>query len=957
MALQSISKSASLGCFPARAILTMVEIAALNSNQQAKAPFFDAALSITDSDLHNQAIKVLSATGQERLRTKCLQLKTASVGSTEKVAISIEEAIQPEQGVRTLLLACKLGDLEAVDRLINEHGIIWPRHFVGPSPLHYLYMFEQRTAVLERVLRMLVPKEAGERPRVLWSHCAEPQIVDSQLPFHLVGTPLDFAVLTGSLETVKVLLAADVLNAEMPFPHLLPISEKTVLGDAIACHQPEIFKLLWKTYARVDPNASLTALHPRHREYLEQPAHHLLGDSLIANLSKKSHLERYVLHRNNSLVNESAMISALIKALQEIFEDADTKSSSINKRSSFGSCIMSGLLKVLKLHDLDMATRIIKATGTDFTKDIRPEKHVTFFESLLDIACAGHLSLKEATAYISFGISLELNLQEHPYFQAAVASIRHYNEALFSHLLLMKSQSFHEVDSLGRGILWHMIDSGFSSVVPLSKVLEIGVEPDRAAHNGEAPLHKAIQEDSLVDVMALIEAGASLWSTTGLGRTVLHIAARSSGTLSLNALLRSLVQSQKPFDGLIEAQDLRYETALHSAAGNLRIVLMQFLLSNGASVNARDIAGNTPFYYALRTGSPLSYDAVELLLKYGADASIPSDSGYPPFHQLALWPTISLEELKPEFLAKYGFELAIADKDGVTLLHRVAQSCNASMIAKLVDTGMDINTVDHENQTPLHYCLHHLEINQKETDRYASFDLLIAALNTVLSKAPDLTIADRKQFSVVELAIQACSTAHPRYSIGQLVEILGSLLDSSLAMEQKGGEMGRSYSELFRSSWTQAISYQHWHAVKEIMIRRQPFDATQLRFPTGAKLLMFAIEHSDVYLMRLFLGDYNFSLNFERINRHREKKFTFPSERSKLITMQSFGLWERSISPSEVHRAPRRELQQVLEFVIENHDIYKMGPLLKSRTTAMPYYWPVFDQLIDYWRGRTRPAR
>ena len=118
--------------------------------------------------------------------------------------------------------------------------------------------------------------------------------------------------------------------------------------------------------------------------------------------------------------------------------------------------------------------------------------------------------------------------------------------------------------------------------------------------------------------MLLRDAGANLEAKDELGFTPLHCAV-SGGCMRL---VSWLVQSGVNLDA---ASRNSYDTPLHIAAGrDSRANCAEVLLAAGASVNARDISGRTPFGTALGQNRRRMWP---LFLRAGAE--IPTDNTDP----------------------------------------------------------------------------------------------------------------------------------------------------------------------------------------------------------------------------------------------------------------------------------------------------------------------------------------
>ena len=69
-------------------------------------------------------------------------------------------------------------------------------------------------------------------------------------------------------------------------------------------------------------------------------------------------------------------------------------------------------------------------------------------------------------------------------------------------------------------------------------------------------------------------------------------------------------------------------TALHEAAFNQMVDVMELLIFHGAEVNAKDDQLRTPLHFAARNVQP---EAVKLLMKHGADPHAKDQNGQTPF--------------------------------------------------------------------------------------------------------------------------------------------------------------------------------------------------------------------------------------------------------------------------------------------------------------------------------------
>ncbi|XP_076104461.1 poly [ADP-ribose] polymerase tankyrase-1-like isoform X1 [Mytilus galloprovincialis] len=160
----------------------------------------------------------------------------------------------------------------------------------------------------------------------------------------------------------------------------------------------------------------------------------------------------------------------------------------------------------------------------------------------------------------------------------------------------------------------------------------------------------------------------------------------------------------------------RHSTPLHVAAGYNRVTVVDFLLTHGADVHAKDKGGLVPLHNACSYGH---YEVTELLIKHGADVNVADLWKFTPLHEAAAKGKLEICKL----LVKHGADATKKNKDGNTPLDLVkegdhdeadllrsdaalseaAQKGNLSREQKL-STQENINCRDNQgrNSTPLH---------------------------------------------------------------------------------------------------------------------------------------------------------------------------------------------------------------------------------------------------------------
>lgn len=131
-------------------------------------------------------------------------------------------------------------------------------------------------------------------------------------------------------------------------------------------------------------------------------------------------------------------------------------------------------------------------------------------------------------------------------------------------------------------------------------------------------------------------------------------------------------------------------TLLHHAAESGDISFMQFLISEGADINARSCSGYYPFYITIETGT-YTPEIAELFISHGARVG-------GALHQSVLMQDIALCE---HFIST-GFDLELTDEFGNTALHNAVVTGNSAITSLLLEKGVNLNCQDISQTTPLH---------------------------------------------------------------------------------------------------------------------------------------------------------------------------------------------------------------------------------------------------------------
>ncbi len=149
--------------------------------------------------------------------------------------------------------------------------------------------------------------------------------------------------------------------------------------------------------------------------------------------------------------------------------------------------------------------------------------------------------------------------------------------------------------------------------------------------------------------------------------------------------------------GLLHAQYDSGDSILHLAVTfcprNRVNEIVEFLLSRGADINAKDASGSTPLVTAVDCNL---YETVSLLISKGADINSTGNFGWTPLHSAT---SVNITEI----LINNGAEINARLINGRTPLFRAVSIPSQQELAiYLISKGADVTVKDRENNTLLH---------------------------------------------------------------------------------------------------------------------------------------------------------------------------------------------------------------------------------------------------------------
>jgi len=129
------------------------------------------------------------------------------------------------------------------------------------------------------------------------------------------------------------------------------------------------------------------------------------------------------------------------------------------------------------------------------------------------------------------------------------------------------------------------------------------------------------------------------------------------------------------------------DTPLHIACREGHFQIVEFLLDNGAHINARNYIDNTPLHLACHNGY---YSIVQLLVERGALLNIRNKFNFTPLHFASQDGHYKLVK----FLVEHGADVNLRDKKKWTPSHWVSKTIQLQIINLLVQHGGKIKMDD-----------------------------------------------------------------------------------------------------------------------------------------------------------------------------------------------------------------------------------------------------------------------
>lgn len=274
-------------------------------------------------------------------------------------------------------------------------------------------------------------------------------------------------------------------------------------------------------------------------------------------------------------------------------------------------------------------------------------------------------------------------------------------------------------------------------------------------------IKKKIVEECCKSMMEMLLCnGASLSVQNQNGQTPLHIIADKSYSELIKVVAR--------YGPDVNARDNRGKTPLHYCVKNENSLPTLMILTLHCDVNAIDNNDETPLHAAVTAGHQ---EVCDILMANNADINKKNKQGRTPIDLALLYRDSSLVKLFLDNKANVSTEhletsvllatisnvyehidsilnrdetlhleciINFRDKYGCSLLHIAVKYADATIVKRFLEIGLDINTLDSNDRTPLFQLVNYLFNSHKNVNKTVSSRHLEITSN-LLHYHPDIT--------------------------------------------------------------------------------------------------------------------------------------------------------------------------------------------------------------------------
>lgn len=226
---------------------------------------------------------------------------------------------------------------------------------------------------------------------------------------------------------------------------------------------------------------------------------------------------------------------------------------------------------------------------------------------------------------------------------------------------------------------------------------------------GNVPLHSAVHGGDIKAVELCLKSGAKISTAQQDLSTPVHLAC-AQGALEIVKLMFSMQPDEKRVS--LGCTDIQKMSPLHCASMFDNPDIVQFLVSEGADINALDKEHRTPLLLAASRGG---WRTVNTLIRLGANIQLKDVNSRNVLH-LVIMNGGRLEDFAEEVTKAQSKTYLLQllnekDKTGCSPLHYASREGHIKSLENLIRLGACINLKNNNNESPLHFAARYGRFN------------------------------------------------------------------------------------------------------------------------------------------------------------------------------------------------------------------------------------------------------
>lgn len=289
---------------------------------------------------------------------------------------------------------------------------------------------------------------------------------------------------------------------------------------------------------------------------------------------------------------------------------------------------------------------------------------------------------------------------------------------------------------------------GNYGVKVIQKFINMGIDMNQAVINGRTPANLVAslqkrnmlfgEKDDYFEKAAEFFSAESMMQTDNRGVTAMHEAAKNNHLEMLEVMIKKGVNVNITQDEPAGAGD----TPLHLACSYENVEIVKFLIESGADDTIQNINGETPAHYAVKKktfGRKRNEKKIAEILSALSSVDIPDNNGNTPLMLLQYLDINTTIQVLPVFLEKCVNVNYVNQNGDTALLIHTQHQCYKGTIKELVHAGADVNAVNKYGSTAL---LEALRYGNQEVARF------------LIKKGADYHHADNRGITAAQLAAE-----------------------------------------------------------------------------------------------------------------------------------------------------------------------------------------------------------